>query len=159
MPFQIMEFVCTCMGVKLVTFVIEAMTVKLDWNVLKDLPEITCVKQLWHQLPRFTNNLEIIVTPQRNVMLTGETFIYKYTLKSINIWFFNENVNRGLCCQLLRRHHHRFPKKVCSYYRDPLMCIDVIEEVNWLFPTIYILNCFPVLNFKNDRNRCISCIY
>ncbi|KAL5286998.1 hypothetical protein ACFFRR_008135 [Megaselia abdita] len=38
------------------------------------------------------------------------------------------DVNGGLCCQLLRRHHHRFPKKVCSYYRDPLMCIDVIEE-------------------------------
>lgn len=35
------------------------------------------------------------------------------------------DVTRGLCCQLLRRHRQS-PRKACSYFRDPLVCIGAV---------------------------------
>ncbi|XP_036331835.1 uncharacterized PE-PGRS family protein PE_PGRS54-like [Rhagoletis pomonella] len=43
------------------------------------------------------------------------------------------NVTKGLCCQLQRTHHRIRPRKLCAYFRDPFMCIDIMptedEEV------------------------------
>ncbi|XP_011186960.2 loricrin [Zeugodacus cucurbitae] len=43
------------------------------------------------------------------------------------------NVSKGLCCQLQRTHHRIRPRKLCAYFRDPFMCIDIMptedEEV------------------------------
>ncbi|XP_053964857.1 uncharacterized PE-PGRS family protein PE_PGRS54 isoform X2 [Anastrepha ludens] len=43
------------------------------------------------------------------------------------------NVAKGLCCQLQRTHHRIRPRKLCAYFRDPFMCIDIMptedEEV------------------------------
>ncbi|XP_065339112.1 prohormone-3 [Cloeon dipterum] len=35
------------------------------------------------------------------------------------------DVTRGLCCQLQRRHRQA-PRKVCSYFKDPLTCIGTV---------------------------------
>ncbi|VEN44071.1 unnamed protein product [Callosobruchus maculatus] len=34
-------------------------------------------------------------------------------------------ISRGLCCQLQRRHRQA-PRKVCSYFKDPLVCIGPV---------------------------------
>ncbi|XP_012274028.1 prohormone-3 [Orussus abietinus] len=34
-------------------------------------------------------------------------------------------IGRGLCCQLQRRHRQT-PRKVCSYFKDPLVCIGPV---------------------------------
>ncbi|XP_036216843.2 uncharacterized protein spab isoform X2 [Bactrocera oleae] len=43
------------------------------------------------------------------------------------------NVSKGLCCQQQRTHHRIRPRKLCAYFRDPFMCIDIMpaedEEV------------------------------
>lgn len=36
---------------------------------------------------------------------------------------------KGLCCQLLRRHRQS-PRKACSYFRDPLVCIGAVAVEN-----------------------------
>ncbi|XP_046451482.1 ITG-like peptide [Daphnia pulex] len=36
------------------------------------------------------------------------------------------DVSKGLCCQLLRRHRQS-PRKACSYFRDPLVCIGAVS--------------------------------
>ncbi|CRK97940.1 CLUMA_CG011312, isoform A [Clunio marinus] len=35
------------------------------------------------------------------------------------------DITRGLCCQLQRRHRQA-PRKVCSYFKDPLVCIGTV---------------------------------
>ncbi|XP_076648311.1 space blanket [Halictus rubicundus] len=35
------------------------------------------------------------------------------------------DIGRGLCCQLQRRHRQT-PRKVCSYFKDPLVCIGPV---------------------------------
>ncbi|XP_017786602.1 PREDICTED: ITG-like peptide [Nicrophorus vespilloides] len=35
------------------------------------------------------------------------------------------DISRGLCCQLQRRHRQA-PRKVCSYFKDPLVCIGPV---------------------------------
>ncbi|KMQ89478.1 hypothetical protein RF55_10893 [Lasius niger] len=35
------------------------------------------------------------------------------------------DISRGLCCQLQRRHRQT-PRKVCSYFKDPLVCIGPV---------------------------------
>lgn len=35
------------------------------------------------------------------------------------------DITRGLCCQLQRRHRQA-PRKVCSYFKDPLTCIGTV---------------------------------
>ncbi|XP_033219831.1 prohormone-3 isoform X1 [Belonocnema kinseyi] len=35
------------------------------------------------------------------------------------------DISRGLCCQLQRRHRQS-PRKVCSYFKDPLVCIGPV---------------------------------
>ncbi|XP_015604631.1 prohormone-3 [Cephus cinctus] len=35
------------------------------------------------------------------------------------------DIGRGLCCQLQRRHR-QVPRKVCSYFKDPLVCIGPV---------------------------------
>ncbi|KAI4468741.1 transmembrane protease serine [Holotrichia oblita] len=35
------------------------------------------------------------------------------------------DISRGLCCQLQRRHRQQ-PRKVCSYFKDPLVCIGPV---------------------------------
>ncbi|XP_063700971.1 prohormone-3 [Culicoides brevitarsis] len=35
------------------------------------------------------------------------------------------DITRGLCCQLQRRHRQQ-PRKVCSYFKDPLVCIGTV---------------------------------
>ncbi|XP_066587485.1 prohormone-3 isoform X2 [Prorops nasuta] len=35
------------------------------------------------------------------------------------------DTSRGLCCQLQRRHRQT-PRKVCSYFKDPLVCIGPV---------------------------------
>ncbi|XP_018325057.1 ITG-like peptide [Agrilus planipennis] len=35
------------------------------------------------------------------------------------------DITRGLCCQLQRRHRQA-PRKVCSYFKDPLVCIGPV---------------------------------
>lgn len=35
------------------------------------------------------------------------------------------DISRGLCCQLQRRHRQT-PRKVCSYFKDPLTCIGTV---------------------------------
>ncbi|KAL1497556.1 hypothetical protein ABEB36_008497 [Hypothenemus hampei] len=35
------------------------------------------------------------------------------------------DISRGLCCQLQRRHR-QVPRKVCSYFKDPLVCIGPV---------------------------------
>ncbi|XP_055379787.1 ITG-like peptide [Condylostylus longicornis] len=35
------------------------------------------------------------------------------------------DISRGLCCQLQRRHRQA-PRKVCSYFKDPLLCIGSV---------------------------------
>jgi len=37
------------------------------------------------------------------------------------------DISRGLCCQLQRRHRQA-PRKVCSYFRDPLVCIGPVAS-------------------------------
>ncbi|XP_067004720.2 prohormone-3 [Anabrus simplex] len=40
------------------------------------------------------------------------------------------DISKGLCCQLQRRHRQA-PRKVCSYFKDPLICIGpvAVEQV------------------------------
>lgn len=35
------------------------------------------------------------------------------------------DITRGLCCQVQRRHR-QVPRKVCSYFKDPLLCIGTV---------------------------------
>ncbi|XP_050315732.1 ITG-like peptide isoform X2 [Anthonomus grandis grandis] len=35
------------------------------------------------------------------------------------------DISRGLCCQLQRRHRQA-PRKACSYFKDPLVCIGPV---------------------------------
>ncbi|XP_077285251.1 space blanket [Arctopsyche grandis] len=35
------------------------------------------------------------------------------------------DISRGLCCQVQRRHRQQ-PRKVCSYFKDPLVCIGPV---------------------------------
>ncbi|XP_063227827.1 ITG-like peptide [Bacillus rossius redtenbacheri] len=35
------------------------------------------------------------------------------------------DIGKGLCCQLQRRHRQA-PRKVCSYFKDPLICIGPV---------------------------------
>lgn len=35
------------------------------------------------------------------------------------------DISRGLCCQLQRRHR-QLPRKICSYFKDPLVCIGPV---------------------------------
>ncbi|KAJ8687179.1 hypothetical protein QAD02_022973 [Eretmocerus hayati] len=35
------------------------------------------------------------------------------------------DIGRGLCCQLQRRHRQT-PRRVCSYFKDPLVCIGPV---------------------------------
>ncbi|XP_014230083.1 prohormone-3 [Trichogramma pretiosum] len=35
------------------------------------------------------------------------------------------DISRGLCCQLQRRHRQT-PRKMCSYFKDPLVCIGPV---------------------------------
>lgn len=35
------------------------------------------------------------------------------------------DISKGLCCQLQRRHRQT-PRKVCSYFKDPLVCIGPV---------------------------------
>uniref|UniRef100_U5EU83 Putative prohormone-3 n=1 Tax=Corethrella appendiculata TaxID=1370023 RepID=U5EU83_9DIPT len=35
------------------------------------------------------------------------------------------DITRGLCCQLQRRHRQT-PRKVCLYFKDPLLCIGTV---------------------------------
>ncbi|XP_023248654.1 prohormone-3 isoform X2 [Copidosoma floridanum] len=35
------------------------------------------------------------------------------------------DIGRGLCCQLQRRHR-QIPRKMCSYFKDPLVCIGPV---------------------------------
>ncbi|XP_047102903.1 ITG-like peptide [Schistocerca piceifrons] len=35
------------------------------------------------------------------------------------------DISKGLCCQLQRRHRQA-PRKVCSYFKDPLICIGPV---------------------------------
>ncbi|KAJ8955738.1 hypothetical protein NQ318_008610 [Aromia moschata] len=37
------------------------------------------------------------------------------------------DISRGLCCQLQRRHRQA-PRKVCSYFKDPLVCIGPVAS-------------------------------
>lgn len=37
------------------------------------------------------------------------------------------DIYRGLCCQLLRRHRQA-PRKMCSYFKDPLVCIGPVAS-------------------------------
>uniref|UniRef100_A0A182Y0J1 Uncharacterized protein n=1 Tax=Anopheles stephensi TaxID=30069 RepID=A0A182Y0J1_ANOST len=34
-------------------------------------------------------------------------------------------ITRGLCCQVQRRHR-QVPRKVCSYFKDPLLCVGTV---------------------------------
>ncbi|KFB49085.1 AGAP008993-PA-like protein [Anopheles sinensis] len=35
------------------------------------------------------------------------------------------DITRGLCCQVQRRHR-QVPRKVCSYFKDPLLCVGTV---------------------------------
>ncbi|XP_028141798.1 ITG-like peptide isoform X1 [Diabrotica virgifera virgifera] len=35
------------------------------------------------------------------------------------------DISRGLCCQLQRRHRQA-PRRVCSYFKDPLVCVGPV---------------------------------
>ncbi|KAJ8924313.1 hypothetical protein NQ315_007106 [Exocentrus adspersus] len=37
------------------------------------------------------------------------------------------DISRGLCCQLQRRHRQA-PRKMCSYFKDPLVCIGPVAS-------------------------------
>ncbi|XP_012265520.1 prohormone-3 [Athalia rosae] len=37
------------------------------------------------------------------------------------------DMSRGLCCQLQRRHRQA-PRRVCSYFKDPLVCIGPVAS-------------------------------
>ncbi|CAH0551883.1 unnamed protein product [Brassicogethes aeneus] len=37
------------------------------------------------------------------------------------------DISRGLCCQLQRRHRQA-PRKVCSYFKDPLVCVGPVAS-------------------------------
>lgn len=37
------------------------------------------------------------------------------------------DATQGLCCQVQRRHRQK-PKKVCLYFKDPLMCVGNVEN-------------------------------
>ncbi|XP_056640224.1 ITG-like peptide [Diorhabda sublineata] len=37
------------------------------------------------------------------------------------------DISRGLCCQLQRRHRQA-PRRVCSYFKDPLICIGPVAS-------------------------------
>lgn len=37
------------------------------------------------------------------------------------------DMNKGLCCQFQRRHRQA-PRKVCSYFKDPLVCIGPVAS-------------------------------
>jgi len=39
------------------------------------------------------------------------------------------DIGKGLCCQLLRRHRQS-PRKACSYFRDPFVCIGVVSSTD-----------------------------
>lgn len=42
----------------------------------------------------------------------------------------------GLCCRLQRAHHRMRPRKLCAYFRDPFMCIDIMPSEDEVFACI-----------------------
>ncbi|CAH0394527.1 unnamed protein product [Bemisia tabaci] len=45
------------------------------------------------------------------------------------------DIHKGLCCQFQRRHRQA-PRKVCSYFKDPLICIGPVASDHIKFADI-----------------------
>lgn len=39
------------------------------------------------------------------------------------------DITKGLCCQKLRRHRQS-PRKACSYFRDPMVCLGAVSSLD-----------------------------
>lgn len=68
------------------------------------------------------------------------------------------DISRGLCCQLQRRHRQA-PRKVCSYFKDPLICIGTVaaDQVGGIVEKISFFSEIVLRSTKN-KNLIEMCI-